>query len=196
MEFKSLAAERVLEVATETYLRVALRHARRIEARAVRIDARPDIRVTLQAVCLLVARRAVGEILARRATVLEQPERLCIVVHRAADSGLCRHADLLVAATAEGLGGVARAALGVASVGLRRVARDEIGRMVSPSGQLTDVTIGAETLGVAVRALRLTRRSNAAVRPRERRGMHLHLVCRRVGLLSVLRRCERERRAT
>src|ERR1035437_9063765 len=125
MEFKSLAAERVLQVANETYLRVALRHARRIEARAVRIDARTDVRVALQTVCLLVARRAVGEILAGRAAVLEQPEGLRIVVHRAADSALCRHADLLVAASAERLGCVARAALGVASVGLRGMARNE-----------------------------------------------------------------------
>src|ERR1019366_6153698 len=138
---------------------------------------------------------SIGEILARRAAVLEQPEGLCIVVNRAAHSSLCRHADLLVAASAEPLGGVARTALGVASVSLRGMARNEVGWMIPPPGQFTDVTIGAETLGVAVRALRLTRRSNAAVRPRERRGMHLHLVCRRVGLLSARRRSERERRA-
>src|SRR6476661_3789413 len=91
---------------------------------------------------------------------------------RAARVARRREPRLAVTVAAEGLGGVAGAAIGLAAVRLRRMRGDEVGRMVAARHALGGVTVGAESLGVTARALRGAGGRLRAMGAREARWMH------------------------
>ena len=147
----------------ETQSRILALHLRAVEPGSVWIDPRAEIRVTLHAVSLLMAARARVQILTRRASMLKKPKGLSIVEHRAPSVSLRGEAELAVTRTTEGLRRVARSAIGLSAVRLRRVRVQEVRWMIPPGHAFATVTVRTEALRVATRALQLTGRSDGIV---------------------------------
>ena len=130
----------------------------------MRVDSRAEVRVTLHAVRLLVARRAARQILSRRAAVLEKPERLRIVEDRAARVRLRGEPGLSMTAAAKRLGRMTAAAIDVSPVCLRCVRREKVRGMIAACDPFPHMAIGAEALRMTARALELPGRRDHAVR--------------------------------
>src|SRR5690606_6671272 len=167
-------------VAPETDDGVPARGAVRVEAGPVRIDAAPaDLGVALHAVPLDVAGRTALEVLTRGLRVLEQPERLRVVVpglERAARAA----AGLDVAGAAERLGVVAGRAVQVAAIRLGGVADHEV-RGVETGFRCAGVALRAEgALLVAAGAALLVRGRGGAMTPVEADWVYAHDPLRRV----------------
>jgi len=118
----------------------------------MRADLRSEVRVTLHAVCLLVARRAALQVLSCGPPMLKQPERLRIVEHGTACIARGGQPRLPMTITAERLSGVARAAVGFATIRLGCMRRHEVRRVIASGHSLTRVTVRTEALCVAARA--------------------------------------------
>ena len=172
---RSARTKRIRDVAVAAHDRVSIVHPFGIEARPVWIDATPERGMTLHAVPLRVTRRAALQLLARRLSMLEEPQRLRVVKGRA-QSPLRAEPDVLVAVLAEPLRVVTGRALERSAVRLGGVAGDEVGNVKAPP-PFPVVAIGAEAALVTARAVELLARRRAAVRRQEAWQVHAHLTC-------------------
>src|SRR5690606_4594917 len=135
----------------------------RIEVGAVRIDAPAGAGgVAAQTVRLLVAGDARVQSLPRRVAVVEDPERLRVVIPVAATARR-REPALLVTSPAESFGGVAVGTPWIMGPRVGGVSDEEVRRMVS--APFVAMAVGAEALHVTGGAL--FRRGGAGVRVHE-----------------------------
>ena len=169
---KELSLRRPTYVAVPARLIIPARHPLCIEATAMRADSPPERRVALHAVTLRVATGAALEALARRLTMLQEPEWLTRV-ERGVAAARGSSAVGLMTVLAEHLGVVTARAVALTTVSLRRVPHEEV-RWVEASRAFAGMAVAAKFPRVAALAGELTARRCGTMRREESGRVHAH----------------------